>query len=499
VVIAKYYEGALFNGSISCNNTPLPYVTVAILDDYGFPHDNMATDENGSFNLLSPGGNITLLFTYANDVFLKSITFNDTNSTLYSPVTDAEAMRLNGSKYSRSFNINVSLSTLDGFVYQDNNNNGSYEPAIDSLLSGITIELNDYYFGRPIQPVKTDLQGHYIFRNLYPSKYNISAVENEYTLLNRESINVEPGNNSYNISKPKLAEVKGVAYTDSNGDKKYTPGEEASDVQIQLTYTKLDETQKSVTTTTTGTTGTYSFPSLIPGDYTLNATKRNTSTPNLDYITEQTVTLIANKTSWVNISLLYAPVLVSGYTTHDSVKIVNIPVTFAPDKSVKNNIATKQVSATSDAEGRYTAELTPGTYNVTVKKTEGATTVYTFTDKLVVTIGEGAAPYNIAVTKASVTVSGTTKYNGVGKANMTILFSEDLRIAENTAVTKSVKTDRNGNYTIELTPGSYNASVEELVNESGQNVTYTGTGQITLNVGDTPKTLNILLTREQSP
>jgi hypothetical protein len=62
-----------------------------------------------------------------------------------------------------------------------------------------------------------------------------------------------------------------------------------------------------------------------------------------------------------------------------------------------------------------------------------------------------------------------------------------------------VKTDRNGNYTTELTPGSYNASVEELVNESGQNITYTGTGQITLNIGDTPRALNILLTREQTP
>jgi hypothetical protein len=499
VVIAKYYEGAFFNGSISCNNTPLPYVTVAILDDYGFPHDNMATDVNGSFNLLAPGGNITLLFTYANEVLLKKITFNNTNSTLYSPVTDAEAMRLNGSRYSRSFNINVSLSTLEGFVYQDNNNNGSYEPAIDTPLSGITIELNDYYFGRPVQPVKTDPQGRYIFHNLYPSKYNISAVENEYTLLNRESINVEPGNNSYNISKPKLAEVKGVVYTDSNGDKKYTPGEEASDVHIQLTYTKLDDAQKLVTTTTTGNAGTYSFPSLIPGEYTLNATKQNTSTGNFDYVTEQTVTLTANKTSWVNISLAYAPVLVSGYTTHNSIKIANIPVTFAPDKSVKNNTATKQISATSDTQGRYIAKLTPGTYNVTVKKTDAATTVYTFTDKLVVTIGEGTASYNIAVTKTSVTVSGSTKYNGVGKANMTILFSKDLRIANNTAVTKSVKTDRNGNYTTELTPGSYNASVEELVNESGQNITYTGTGQLTLAIGDIPRALNVLLTREQLP
>jgi hypothetical protein len=237
----------------------------------------------------------------------------------------------------------------------------------------------------------------------------------------------------------------------------------------------------------------------MPGEYTLNATKQNASTGNLDYATEQTITLIANKTSWVNISLTYAPVIVSGYTTHDTIKIANIPVTFAPDKSVKNNTATKQISATSDAQGLYIAKLTPGTYNVTVKKTEAATTVYTFTDKLIVTIGEGTASYNIAITKASVTVSGTTKYNGVGKANSTILFSKDLRIVNNTAVTKSVKTDRNGNYTTELAPGSYNASVEELVNESGQNVTYIGTGQITLAFGDTPRFLNILLTREQTP
>jgi hypothetical protein len=236
----------------------------------------------------------------------------------------------------------------------------------------------------------------------------------------------------------------------------------------------------------------------MPGDYTLNATKQNTNTGNLDYATEQTVTLTANKTSWVNISLTYAPVLVSGYTTHNTIKIANIPVTFALDKSVKNNTA-KQVSVTSDTQGLYTAKLTPGTYNVTVKKTEATTTVYNFTGKLFVPIGEGTASYNIAINKVSVTVSGTTKYNGIGKANMTILFSKDLRVTGNTAVTKSVKTDKNGNYTTELAPGSYNASVEELVNESGQNITYAGTGQIALTLGDTPRFLNILLTREQSP
>jgi asparagine N-glycosylation enzyme membrane subunit Stt3 len=498
VVIAKYFEGAFFNGSISCNNTPLSFVTVAVLDEYGFPHDYMATDENGSFDLIVPGGNITLLFTYANDVFLKSIKFNSTSDELYAPVTDAEAMRMNGSKFSRAFSINVNLSTLEGFVYQDNNNNNSYEQTIDTPLSGITIELSDYYFGRTIPSVTTDEQGHYIFRNLYPSKYNLSAVEGDYTLLNRQGINIEPGNNTYNISKPKLAGIKGVVYQDSNGDKKYTAGEEESDVQIQLTYTKLNDAQLSVTNITTGASGSYAFPSLIPGEYTLNATKINTSTGYLDFLTEQTITLSANKTSWVNISLAYASVAVNGYTIYETTPVSGIPITFAPDKSVANNTATQQNTATSNAQGTYTVTLIPGTYNVTVKKTEGATTVYTFTGKLLLHIGEGTASNNLSLTKASVTVSGSATYNDLGKANLTIFFTKDFNIQNNTAITTNVKTKANGMYTVELTPGSYNVTVEELVNESGQNVTYIGTGRITVSLGEAPRVFNIVLTREQS-
>ncbi|HIG99240.1 MAG TPA: hypothetical protein HA258_01550 [Thermoplasmata archaeon] len=498
VVIAKYYEGAYFNGSISCNNTPLSFVTAAVLDEYGFPHDYVSTDENGTFSLLAPGGNITLLFTYANDVFLKSVTFNSTTDVLYAPVTDAEAMRLNGSKYSRSFGINVNLSTLEGFVYQDNNNNNTYEPTIDTPLSGINIQLNDYYFGRPVPSVTTDAQGHYIFQNLYPSKYNLSAVEGDYTLLNMQAINMEPGNNSYNISKPKLAGIKGVVYQDSNGDKKYTAGEEESNVQIKLTYTKLNGAKLSVANVTTVASGAYAFPSLIPGAYTLNATKINASTGQLDFLTEQAITLTTNKTSWVNISLTYAPVAVNGNTLYNGTGVSGIPITFAPDKSVKNNTATKQGSATSTAQGSYTVSLVPGTYNVTVKKTESGTTVYTFTGKLVLSIGEGTVSYDLTLTKTSVTVRGAATYNGSGKANMTIFFTKDLNIQNNTAVTTSVKTNSNGLYTIELTPGSYNVTVETTVNESGQNITYVSTGRITVSSGEAPRVNNIVLTREQS-
>ncbi len=103
------------------------------------------------------------------------------------------------------------------------------------------------------------------------------------------------------------------------------------------------------------------------------------------------------------------------------------------------------------------------------------------------------------MTKESVTVRGNTTYNGVGKANMTVMFTKDISIVNNTAITRSIKTDQNGSYIIELTPGSYNITVEETVIESGQNVTYTGADRILLTSGEAPRILNIVLTREQTP
>jgi len=52
-----------------------------------------------------------------------------------------------------------------------------------------------------------------------------------------------------------------------------------------------------------------------------------------------------------------------------------------------------------------------------------------FQGKLIVSIGEGTAFYNIDMTKASVTVSGSTTYNNVGKENITIYFSKDSQLS----------------------------------------------------------------------
>jgi hypothetical protein len=163
---------------------------------------------------------------------------------------------------------------------------------------------------------------------------------------------------------------------------------------------------------------------------------------------------------------------------------------------VENNTAVR-VTSTSDTTGSYVAKLTPGSYNISVDKREGLTQVYSFTDQLRLSIGQGVASYHIALIKHSVTVSGSTKYNAVGKANITITFSEDETVVNNTASDTSTISGTDGVYTVELTPGSYNVTIEELVNESGQNITYTYDDRLIVSTGDAPRTFNIFLIREE--
>jgi asparagine N-glycosylation enzyme membrane subunit Stt3 len=499
VIITKYYEGAFFNGTIKIDNQSLQYVYAVIIDQFGISHDATFTDENGTFKLLAPGGNMTLLLSYANEVLLKNIHFNSTTNSLYAPISDAEAMRMPGSNYSRDFNLSVNYSTLQGFVYKDTNNNKKYDPANDTAVPGVTIQLTDQYFGRTIPTTTTDAQGHYLFQHLYPSKYNVTAINPEGFTLADDSVPLPPDMNYHNLSVPKPAAVKGTVYYDTNGNKKYDTGEEASGVQVRLLYTKFDKTQMKVTTATTGANGTYSFTSLVPGAYTVNASKRNATTGNSDYLTAQAVKLTANTTTTSDILLATAPILVKGYTFTNTTYVNGISIQFGADGSVKNNTATKSVTATSDTNGAYTVKLTPGSYNVSVSKAQGQTLIYSFNGKLGVTLGEGNVTYPILLIKHSVTVSGTTKYGTTAKPNIKIDFNPDASVQNNTAVKNTIVSNATGLYTVEITPGTYDVTVNQTINETGNNVTYTFHQRIVMAPGQPSMTYDILLTREQTP
>jgi len=188
-----------------------------------------------------------------------------------------------------------------------------------------------------------------------------------------------------------------------------------------------------------------------------------------------------------------APVTVNGYTKYGSENVGGISIQFLTDGSVKNNTAVESTS-TSNETGYYEVELSPGSYNISAVKINGYTIVYSSTDQLEVSMGEGTKAHNIILTKKSITVSGNTKYESWNVKNITIDF--EPTIAENnTAKSATTNSNKNGVYDVELAPGSYSVSVNETINESGKNVTYTFTGTLEIKDTDVSRSFDIPLAR----
>ena len=267
-----------------------------------------------------------------------------------------------------------------------------------------------------------------------------------------------------------------------------------ADATVELRYTSFEGNEKLVDTTQTDSKGFYSFTSLIPGPYDINATKRNAATGYFDYEITQEVTLTENETTTFNVSIDLAAITVTGTTQHSSAAVEDVTITFTPDALSTDNTAV-ETTATSDASGDYTAAVTPGWYNVTVEKTEGTTIVYTYEGKLQLVMGQGVATYPIDLVKESVSVSGTLTYEGELVSNVSFQFMKDDSIENNTAVTAFTQVDADGFYEAELTPGTYAVEVD-TPSEDDVNITYSYSAQLILALTNDPYVYNIEVQRE---
>lgn len=518
VVIAKYYEGTKINGTVQFMGEPVQAQT-AIRKEVSLYGNQLLTDhdkndtENGEFSLIAPAGNITLEFRRnteleINAFVMKSVTFNSTTDPELAPITDDEAMRINGTNYERTVNITIDPANIDGYVYANIDNKTEYNTSIDEPLYNVEVTLYEILqfleeganIGRTIDLTTNDT-GYYNASGLLPGIYLVRAVLDDFT-IHEDYAFVYSGNNSYNVSKPSLSGVEGVVYFDENENDEYDVGEEMSSVDVDLLYRKLDISGEqleaiSVGLIKTDNTGSYSFSSLVPGEYIFNASKINNTTEYLDYAIEETVTLKENKTATFNVSITYAPIVVSGYTKHGNDNIHDISIEFSPNGTVKNNTV-QLVRVISDADGYYSADLMPGSYNITVDDSVEQGT-YSFTGQLSIKMGEGVKAFDVSLTKQSITVTGNTKYDNTNKGNISILFLPDEDVVNNTAVEAITVSDEDGSYVAELMPGTYNVTVDELVNESGRNVTYSFTGELVIQADEISKSFDIILTREEEP
>ena len=97
----------------------------------------------------------------------------------------------------------------------------------------------------------------------------------------------------------------------------------------------------------------------------------------------------------------------------------------------------------------------PGYYNLTVSSS-GGEGIYSYEDSIFIEIGEGTRSLDIALTKLSVTLSGTIQYESVPKSNISITFTPDQEAENNTEAQLAVATsDEQGTYVVEILPGQY--------------------------------------------
>jgi len=250
---------------------------------------------------------------------------------------------------------------------------------------------------------------------------------------------------------------------------------------------------------TTDENGYYNISGLMPGFYMVRAELDN-------FIINERLTGFLPGNNSYNVSKL-KPASVEGRIYYDSnnnddydageemkdVKVDIIYKKIAIDgTTVEDEILVDTMQ--TDVNGDYSfSSLIPGQYKIGTEKLGEYGIIKD------VTLEENkTTSFNISIELLDVVVSGNTKYENNNLGNISILFSQDLSVSNNTAIGGTTLSDSNGYYEIGLQPGHYNITVDQLVNESGQNVTYTYTGTLELKIGEGSKYLDILMAREES-
>ena len=508
VVIAKYYEGAIINGSVLFNGEAIDNVEVVVQKNIEYPQDLISpadhfpvdhdksiilSDENpdGNFSVIAGAGGNLIIRRYPELVYpkflpyggfgfpIKTINFSSTTDPNQYPITDDDAMR-KSDNYNRYLNISIEAGKLEGHIYENLDGNDTYNATADKIIKDANIILWEVLqFDE--QQFKTSQSGSMVPSSISQDRILVTSNETGYSASNllpgyyivetyvdgyRYAANILPilsGNQTYNVSKPKLSGINGTVYYDANLNEKYDTGEEKSGADIKLYHIVRDSNgnianEIFVNDTKSDSDGSYSFDSLIAGDVEgtkLNEYSLKISLPDYQKTLEE-IYPEENKTTTVNVSLDLVPVNVTGEVTYNGIPMNNITIEFQVDQTEGENTAVN-ATETSDENGKYTISVKPGKYNVTASRVEGSTTVYESDVKnLSIEIGDDPKTLDFVLTKYSVTTTGKTSYDGADIGNISLTFEPDYEIENNTAIQVTTTSDENGIYTMELNPGTYN-------------------------------------------
>jgi hypothetical protein len=193
-------------------------------------------------------------------------------------------------------------------------------------------------------------------------------------------------------------------------------------------------------TTTTGTTGIYSFTDLTLGAYTVNATSTAFNCPSA------TATIVAFQTTTLNLVCTPKVGTVNGTIRLDLSPAAGVAVTAQQGANAVG-------SATTGSNGTYTIpNLLPGAYAIVM--TPPPNSICPTTQRDVTVQSNVATTADFDCTTAPGSVTGAVRVNTVGQSGVTVTLTQGA------ATIGTATTGTGGTYTISnVQPGTYTATI----------------------------------------
>lgn len=386
VVFMQYYDGAVVEGrAVSNDGTPYSGIYVTAVDEYGIPHHTVRTAEDGSYSLILPFGNVSVV--YSAGTLNKQTQVATVMETKNYNISYDQAMR----KENYTFNGDITLpgSIVSGSVFWDLNGDGRYSSG-DEYIEGATVVLENPTTGFRQEAV-TDANGAYKIIGLAGDNNNLKATYQGHT-FGSMSVAMSPyGSLNRNIAiEP--AEISGTLEFPSGGP--------AADVEMSL----LDKTTGESKTTTTSSTGAFTFDRLLPGEYSLRTADANLSVGTQDF------NLSAGDKVQPALRLS-AAAQVTGEVTIDGQAQSDVAVGFLSEE--------REVWVRTNDDGTYTATMPQGNYTAYVLVNRDGTD---YVAMVPFTADDESATLNLPLTAAAV-VSGTVKNGETPVSGATVVFT----------------------------------------------------------------------------
>ena len=395
-------------------------------------------------------------------------------------------------------------SSIAGSVFEDDNNDGQFDLG-ETPIEGVEIVLagTDVNGTPVVATTTTAADGSYLFDGLLEGTYAVTETQPLTHIDGMHDAGSEGGDDSvddiisaiplgagvdaveYDFGEIQLSSISGTVFEDTNNDGVQDPGEDGiENVTVELSGT--DDLGNPVTaSTTTNPDGTYTFPGLRPGDYTVTETQPTgyldgIDTPGSeggdDTVNDEisSITLLPFTDAVDYDFAEIPPASISGSVVDDfGNPIPNVQLDLSGTDDLGNPVT---ATTTTDPNGDYVfPDLRPGDYTVTETQppgygdgpetagsTGGDTSVNDEISSIPLAPGDDSVDNDFEETTGSIagTVFEDTNNNGVqdgvepGIENVTVeLSGTDVN---GNPVTASTTTGPDGTYLFEgLAGGTY--------------------------------------------